>query len=152
MPITFETKEWLPNWWRIIHKGAWHAPIVTINGTVVSQGTVVDRGLLAAAIRAALDPQDEPTGNTVFYKEGCTFCIRAKALLDGKGITYEKHDVVQDPLQARRMFSVVKKHVGNKTPVTVPQIWLDGTYIGGAEDLERHLGVQKSSTNATCAV
>ncbi len=152
MPVTFETKEWLPNWWRIVHTGAWHAPIVMVNGTVVSQGTVVDRGLLAAAIRTALDPQDEPTGSTVFYKEGCQFCTRAKALLDEKGIAYEKHDVVQDPLEARRMFSIVKKHIGPKTPVTVPQIWLDGKYIGGTEHLERHLGAQKSSSNTVYAV
>lgn len=39
------------------------------------------------------------------------------------------------------MFPRVKAHIGEKTPVTVPQIWLDGEYIGGADQLSEKLGV-----------
>jgi len=40
------------------------------------------------------------------------------------------------------MFPRVKAHIGEKTPVTVPQIWLDGGYIGGADQLSKTLGVK----------
>ncbi len=37
------------------------------------------------------------------------------------------------------MIPEVKAHIGLKTPVTVPQIWLEGEYIGGADSLEKWL-------------
>lgn len=138
-PVTYRIVDWLPNWWRVLPRGGWHAPIITVNGCVIVQGEVIDRGLLAAHIRKALAPNREPTGDVVFYKEGCAHCARAKALLDEHGIAYTAHDVVRDPLAARHMFAVVKRHVGGSTPVTVPQIWLDGNYIGGADALEQRL-------------
>lgn len=36
--IAFETLPWLDNWYKVIWKGGWHAPIVLINGKVISQG------------------------------------------------------------------------------------------------------------------
>ena len=33
------------------------------------------------------------------------------------------------------MISRVKPIIGEKTPVTVPQIWLEGEYVGGADQL-----------------
>jgi glutaredoxin-related protein len=32
-----------------------------------------------------------------------------------------------------------KHHVGHRTPVTTPEIWLDGEYIGGADQLAEKL-------------
>ena len=29
---------------------------------------------------------------------------------------------------------------GPKTPITVPQIWMDGAYVGGADELGKMLG------------
>jgi len=37
------------------------------------------------------------------------------------------------------MLARVKPLVGPKTPITVPQIWLDGKYIGGADQLSEWL-------------
>jgi glutaredoxin len=37
------------------------------------------------------------------------------------------------------MLARVKPIVGPKTPITVPQIWLDGNYIGGADQLQTHI-------------
>ena len=37
------------------------------------------------------------------------------------------------------MLARVKPIIGAKTPVTVPQVWLDGTYIGGADQLSARL-------------
>ncbi len=136
--FTFTLKDWLPNWWRIILKGGWHAPITTVNGHIISQGKVLDRNLLIMSINDALNMDDEPKGNVVFYQDGCGHCTRAEELLESKGISYKKYNVVTDPLAARRMFTVVKKHIGKSTPVTTPQIWLDGVYIGGEEALKKH--------------
>ena len=35
------------------------------------------------------------------------------------------------------MLSRVKPIVGPKTPITVPQIWIDGNYVGGADALSK---------------
>lgn len=57
-------------------------------------------------------------------------------MLDEAGVEYTYHDVVKDSAALYRMIPEVKAHIGEKTPVTVPQIWLDGKYIGGADNLE----------------
>lgn len=41
--ISFEVKPWLDNWWRVIWKFAWHAPIIMVNGKVYSQGVTIKR-------------------------------------------------------------------------------------------------------------
>lgn len=48
---------------------------------------------------------------------------------------YEYRDVVSEPLSLYEMLSRVKPIVGAKTPITVPQIWIDGAYVGGADQL-----------------
>ncbi|QSA20875.1 glutaredoxin, partial [Vibrio furnissii] len=49
---------------------------------------------------------------------------------------YDDRDVVKDSAALYRMIPAVKAIIGEKTPVTVPQIWLDGEYIGGCDALE----------------
>ena len=63
-------------------------------------------------------------------------------LLDEPGVQYEYHDVVKDSAALYRMIPEVKAIIGEKTPVTVPQIWLDGKYIGGADDIEKWLSAK----------
>ena len=43
------------------------------------------------------------------------------------------------------MLARVKPIIGPKTPVTVPQIWIDGTYVGGADALKEVLGTIRKS-------
>ena len=59
----------------------------------------------------------------------CGYCARAKALLDRKGVSYENVDVMADT--ARRDEMVAR--AGGRT--TVPQIFIDGAYIGGSDEL-----------------
>ena len=66
---------------------------------------------------------------------GSEMCIR-----DRRGIEYRYHDVVQEPRALYEMLARVKPIIGAKTPVTVPQIWLNGQYIGGASELVKSLG------------
>ncbi|MFT7219940.1 MAG: hypothetical protein ACI8Z1_001557 [Candidatus Azotimanducaceae bacterium] len=47
---TRKVRHWLCAWWEPLLKGGWHAPIVMVNGKVVSQGGAVNRGLLTRAV------------------------------------------------------------------------------------------------------
>lgn len=59
----------------------------------------------------------------------CPFCIRAKRLLDKKGITYHEVDVMMHPSRRKEMMQRANgRH-------TVPQIFIDDDHIGGCDDL-----------------
>ena len=64
----------------------------------------------------------------IYSKNYCPFCVRAKSLLDGKGVSYEEIMVDQDP----QMFEDLKKKSGM---MTVPQIFIDDKLIGGYTEL-----------------
>lgn len=140
--VKFEVKEWLTYWWEPLLKGGgWHAPIVFVGKKLVSQGDALNRGVLAeAAIRQHVENSDIQ-GNVVFGKENCKHCTRAKAYLDEAGIEYTYLDVVKNPGAMYEMLARVKPIIGEKTPVTTPQVWLDGDFVGGADDLSERLGV-----------
>ena len=48
--IEIEEVPWLDNWHRVIKKGGWHAPIITVNEKVISQGVVIDRDYLRSVL------------------------------------------------------------------------------------------------------
>ena len=64
----------------------------------------------------------------VYVTERCGYCIRAKALLDKRGIPYEVIDVSHD--EERRAWLV--KASGLRT---VPQIFILGESVGGYDEL-----------------
>jgi len=123
-------------WWRPLLAGGWHAPIVIVGGRVVSQGHALNRGVLTEAVIAEHVKQSERTGTHLFGKESCPHCVRAKGYLDKANIDFTYHDVVKQPGSLYEMLGRVKPIVGPKTPITVPQIWVDGKYIGGANELQ----------------
>lgn len=135
--ITTEIKtlEWLSNWWKPLIKGGWHAPIVMVEDKIISQGVALNRGVLTETITQAYVSKNKISGNHLFGKESCPYCQKAKALLAEKSIKYTYHDVIKQPTALYEMLARVKPIIGPKTPVTVPQIWLDGEYIGGYENL-----------------
>ena len=77
--------------------------------------------------------------DTVIYTtRWCPFCIRAKALLDRKGVVYQEIAVDGDAACRLEM----TKAAGGQT--SVPQIWIGGQHIGGCDalyDLERSGGL-----------
>jgi glutaredoxin-like protein len=77
-------------------------------------------------------PQVEaPKNVTVFTREGCPFCVRAKGLLADAGIDY-------DELVLNRDFrEVTIRAISGQT--TVPQVFIDGERIGGSDELEQYL-------------
>lgn len=135
IPVAVDIHDWLSEWWRPLPKGGWHAPIVIVEGRLVSQGHALNRGVLTEAVIDAWARRSAPAGNHLFGKETCPHCVRAKSYLAEAGIDYAYHDVVRDPRALYEMLARVKPIVGPKTPITVPQIWLDGAYVGGADML-----------------
>ncbi len=104
---------------------------------MVSQGAALNRGVLTEAVIGAHSARYEVTGNRVFGKKACPHCNRAKRYLDEAGIDHVYRDVVREPAALYEMLARVKPILGPKTPITVPQIWIDGRYVGGADDLAR---------------
>jgi len=58
----------------------------------------------------------------------CPYCVRAKALLEKKGVDYTETDVSDTDLRT----AMTKRAGGSRT---VPQIFIDGRHIGGCDDL-----------------
>ncbi|MGF1741951.1 glutaredoxin [Vibrio profundum] len=139
VPIELEVKDWLSHWWEPLKAGAWHAPILMIEGKVVSQGEALNRGVLVQSVIQEWTKRDQLKGNIVYGKETCPYCVKAKQQLEDAGIEYSYLDVVKDSAALYRMIPEVKAHIGFKTPVTVPQIWMDDEYIGGSDALEEWL-------------
>ncbi len=65
----------------------------------------------------------------IYTKFLCPYCTRAKALLDAKGISYAEVDITMDGVKRKEMLG----RANGRT--TVPQIFIDGTHIGGSDDL-----------------
>lgn len=59
----------------------------------------------------------------------CPFCIRAKALLDRKGVTYTEYGIDGDENARRKM----SDRAGGRR--SVPQIFIDDAHIGGCDDI-----------------
>ncbi len=59
----------------------------------------------------------------------CPFCIKAKKLLDGKGVQYTEYNLDGDEAGRSKM---ADRTGGRKS---VPQIFIDGNYIGGCDDI-----------------
>jgi glutaredoxin 3 len=58
----------------------------------------------------------------------CGYCARAKSLLEKKGAAYEEVDVMMDEKKRSEMRERAKRS-------TVPQIFINGQYIGGSDEL-----------------
>ena len=67
---------------------------------------------------------------TIYTTRWCGYCVRAKALLDGKGIPYDEIKLDDDAGFRARLLD----ETGGWT---VPQIVIDGRPIGGYTELWR---------------
>jgi len=152
--VEVDMRDWLTEWWKPLPKGGWHAPIVIVEDKMVSQGAALNRGVLTQAVIEAHAAGASIDGNHVFGKETCPHCVRAKSYLDDAGIDYAYHDVVKEPRALYEMLARVKPIVSPKTPVTVPQIWIDGSYVGGADDLQKIIqrDVEPNTDRGQCSL
>jgi glutathione-dependent peroxiredoxin len=77
-----------------------------------------------------INPQaKKPDQAVIFTREGCGFCATAKARLEELG-----YDYAEIPLSAHTRSKVIGALAG---AATVPQIFINGRHIGGAEELEQ---------------
>ncbi len=68
------------------------------------------------------------TGVTLYTTRFCPYCIRARDLLDDKGVVYNDIAVDNDPQLRGEMMA-------RSGRTTVPQIWVGEQHIGGCDDL-----------------
>ncbi len=65
----------------------------------------------------------------IYTKFGCPYCVRAKHLLDSKGIPYTEYDVTMGGAKRDEM---VARAPGART---VPQVFINDHVVGGSDDL-----------------
>jgi glutaredoxin 3 len=58
----------------------------------------------------------------------CPYCMRARALLEGKGVSYTDIGVDGRPELRAQMVELSGRY-------TVPQIWIDQKHVGGYDDI-----------------
>ena len=68
----------------------------------------------------------------IWSKENCTFCDQAKALLTQQGIEWEERQIGSGWTKEDLLAAVPQAR-------SVPQIFLDGEYVGGFQELKRKL-------------
>lgn len=64
----------------------------------------------------------------IYTTRTCPYCIRAKHLLEDKGLSYQEISVDGKPDVRAEMVEKARR-------TSVPQIWINGQHIGGCDDL-----------------
>jgi len=64
----------------------------------------------------------------IYTQDWCPYCVRAKALLDRKGVAYTEIDAPGGS-EAR------EESIRRSGRTSVPQVFVDGTCLGGSDDL-----------------
>jgi glutaredoxin 3 len=65
---------------------------------------------------------------TIYTTPYCPYCVRAKRLLERKGVEYREIDVAQDDEARARL----AEQTGRRT---VPQIFIGDRHVGGSDEL-----------------
>ena len=65
----------------------------------------------------------------IYTKMFCGYCSAAKRLLAGKGVEFEEYDIT---LGGPRRAEMIQRASGR---TSVPQIFIDGTHVGGSDDI-----------------
>jgi glutaredoxin 3 len=65
----------------------------------------------------------------IYTKFACPYCVRAKRLLADKGVEFTEHDITMGGPKRDEMMA--------RAPgaMTVPQIFIGDTHVGGSDDL-----------------
>jgi glutaredoxin 3 len=66
----------------------------------------------------------------VYRTQFCPYCVRAKHLLQSKGVPFKEVDVTDDPGKRKWLVDATRQR-------TVPQIFINGKPIGGFDDMAR---------------
>ena len=65
----------------------------------------------------------------IYSSPWCGYCYRAKQLLEDKGVAFTEIDLDEQPGRRQEM---VQRAQGR---TTVPQIFINGKWVGGSDDL-----------------
>ena len=66
---------------------------------------------------------------TIYTRQFCGYCARAKSLLEQKGVVYVEHDATGNAELRQEM---IQKANGRST---FPQIFINDAHVGGCDDL-----------------
>ncbi len=121
-------------------KRSWRYSMLVKNGVIKKMFIEPDRPgdpfevSDADTMLSYIDPKaKEPEFVTIFTRAGCPHCFRAKSLLKERGIAFEEIKTGQGTGVSSR---TLRATTGRST---VPQIFIGGRHIGGADDLARYL-------------
>lgn len=64
----------------------------------------------------------------IYSSNHCPYCVRARRLLEQRGIDYQLIEVDKDPDSMQKMIERSKRR-------TVPQIFINDHHVGGCDDL-----------------
>ena len=119
-------------------KRSWRYAMVVDNGTIekmfIEKETPGDPFEVSNAdtvLKYINGNGDIPKSVAIYTRPGCSFCAEAKTLLKKNDVVYEEHVLNRD-------FSI-KTLVALSGSTKVPQIFMNGERIGGAEDLKKIL-------------
>ena len=124
-------------------KRSWRYSMLVVDGVIEKQFiepdvagdpfTVSD----ADTMLAYINPEKVSKSKVVILsKAGCPFCIKTKELLTENGFIYEDVTVGVD-VKSSVLIGITGKEI-------VPQVFIDGLYIGGSEEVAKYLLNQKS--------
>lgn len=65
----------------------------------------------------------------IYTTQFCPYCFRAKRLLQERGVEFTEIDVMMDGARRKEMMD----RAGGRR--TVPQIFINGTHVGGSDEL-----------------
>ena len=65
----------------------------------------------------------------IYSSPWCGYCYRAKQLLESKGVDFTEIDVMEETSRRQEMVSRAQGRT------TVPQIFINGKWVGGSDDL-----------------
>ncbi|GAB0154601.1 glutaredoxin domain-containing protein [Marinobacterium sp. BA1] len=89
---------------------------------------------------------------TVVYSrvERCPYCVKAKALLEAHGVSYDEIVVGQDIDKAAFQARFLKRF--NRLVEAVPQVIIGATLIGGYDELKAHFDAHPSDHTETITI
>ena len=66
---------------------------------------------------------------TIYTRDYCGYCSRAKALLASKGVDFEEKNATANPDFRQEM--IARSNGGT----TFPQVFINGQHVGGCDDI-----------------
>lgn len=83
-------------------------------------------------------PHPSASGYTIYTKEKCNYCTKVKVLLPEDSLIIPSDTFLKAD---RGAFLALMDSITGQTPRTFPMVFLDGAFIGGHDETDKHLDV-----------